>query len=76
MTTKDALEFVDYLTSTLPCENQSFDDYMKDALARWPTLSEAEVTWAVQRAAAMSRTGAGRSFGDANSLKQSHKSRR
>ena len=75
MTTKDALELTEYLTSTLPSENQSFEDYMTDALARWPTLSEAEVTWAVQRAADMSRTGATRSFGEANSLKPSHKSR-
>jgi len=46
------------------------------AHARWPTLSEAEVTWAVQRAADMSRTGAARSFGDAASLKRYRKPQR
>ena len=63
MASKDALQLVDYLTSTMPRENQSFDYYMNEALARWPTLSEAEVAWAVARAASLSGTGASRSFG-------------
>lgn len=33
MASKDALQLVDYLTSTMPRENQSFDDYMNEALA-------------------------------------------
>jgi hypothetical protein len=64
MASKDALQLVDYLTSTMPSENQSFDDYMNEALARWPTLSQAEVAWAVARAASLSGTGASRSFGE------------
>jgi hypothetical protein len=76
MPSKDTLQLVDYLTSTLPRENQSFDDYMKEALARWPSLSEAEVAWAVARAASMSGMGASRCFDEANSPKRHHRSRR
>lgn len=55
MSTEQAFALANLLARTLPSEGQSFDDYLADALARWPTLSDDEVNWAIQHAADISR---------------------
>jgi hypothetical protein len=66
MSTQDALALANHLATTLPRDDQSYDAYMADAFARWPTLSETEIGWAIQRAAAMSRREGNRLYMEAD----------
>jgi len=53
--THNACELAIYLATKLPAKGQSFDAYMQAALVRWPGLSDSEIQWARQRAAAIAR---------------------
>jgi hypothetical protein len=43
---------------------------MADAFARWPALSGAEISWAIERAADMSLRAASRLFQEADEQRQ------
>jgi hypothetical protein len=55
MSTENAMALANYVGTVLPQEGESFDDYMAKALDRWPDLTDAEVSWALRRAADISR---------------------
>jgi hypothetical protein len=75
MHTEAALALANHLATTMPADGQSYDDYMADAFARWPDLSDAEIDWAIERAADVSRREAAQLNEEADELRQ-YKSRR
>jgi hypothetical protein len=72
-TTPAAQALAAYLTEALPADDRAFNEYMRAALVRWPGLSDAEVGWAIGRAAARSRAVARDTRRIATALRQAHK---
>jgi hypothetical protein len=68
MSKASALALANHLANTRPREDQSFDEYMRDALARWPDLNELEIEWAIARAQDICRGEAAQMSEEADAL--------
>lgn len=70
MTQNTALQLANFLASTQPADGQSFDQYMADALSRWPNLSEQQIQWAISRAAEINHQEAAQLFDEAETMEK------